>query len=119
MPTVAVGLLGAAARASVACEMTSGWEPKRLDRWMRARLPPTEACTTLRIETSGSPCRVRGSAAAGAADQLPTQLPEEAGAVCPSERGPGALNAFRWPPMPTKMAVETRTTTAASPASRA
>ncbi len=50
VPAAAVGLLGAAASAIVACETVSGRLPKRLESWMRAPVPPTEVCTTFRID---------------------------------------------------------------------
>ncbi len=99
--------------------MVSGRLPNRLESRTRAPVPPTEVCTTLRIDMCAKPSRLRGSAAAGAADQVPTQFPEEAGAAELRARGESSPRPWSRLPAPMNIAVETRTTSAASPASRA
>src|SRR6266536_117626 len=84
---------------------------------MRALVPPTLVCTTLRTDRPAMPnVSVPGSAPAGEADQEPTQMPVEAGAaeLC-GARPPARVFLLSLPSpaaTPTYMATERPTITA-------
>ncbi len=79
-----------AATAIVAWVIVSADWPYRLDSVIRALVPPTLVCTTLRTERPARPSTsVPGSAPTGEADQAPTQMPVDAGAA--RLRGPPSL----------------------------
>src|SRR2546423_2397356 len=72
--------------ASVACPIVSGFVPNRLVSRTRARSPPTEVCTTMRIVWSWKPLTDKGStiglasgAGAGAAAHVPTHASDTGG----------------------------------------
>lgn len=91
---------------------------------MRALVPPTLACTTLRTERPAMPVvAVPGSAAAGAVAQAPTQVPVEAGAASPRGKRSPASGVRSFVPSsaeaPTYMAAEIATIRVMIAASRA
>ncbi|WP_405729696.1 hypothetical protein [Streptomyces sp. NBC_01537] len=113
LSALATGLSALAATATVAWLINSGRVPNVFDSRTRAAVPPTLACTTLRIDVPGYPFAVPGSPPTAAVSHVPTHAP--LAEDCPA----GATRAGVSPRLTTtRIAIDTSATSAARAASR-